>query len=328
MHVFIDTNILLNFFYFTKDELDALNNVFASHEHGSATVYLTEQVSNEFRRNREMKIREALKKFKEINFALQAPSFLKGYEEYEKLRKLSADLQENQASILKNAMKDILEGNLVADRLIGSILKISKIREVSQKIFEEASKRVSLGNPPGKNGSLGDAVNWIILLDSVPTGADLHIISEDNDFYSAINEQGPHPFLAEEWRQKKKASLRVYRTLSAFMKEHFDGVAFSFDKDKDALIEDLKHCGSFAETHFVVSKLEKYSYFSAKEVSRILDAAAANGQFGGIITDWDVSDFLNRVAVPQRENLTPAHKEILKQVIDEKRGRVVAEGVS
>jgi hypothetical protein len=27
MHVFIDTNILLNFFHFSKDELDALNNV-------------------------------------------------------------------------------------------------------------------------------------------------------------------------------------------------------------------------------------------------------------------------------------------------------------
>jgi len=27
MHVFIDTNILLNFFHFAKDELDALNNI-------------------------------------------------------------------------------------------------------------------------------------------------------------------------------------------------------------------------------------------------------------------------------------------------------------
>lgn len=42
MHVFIDTNILLNFFHFTKDELDALNDVFASHEHGAAKVHLTQ----------------------------------------------------------------------------------------------------------------------------------------------------------------------------------------------------------------------------------------------------------------------------------------------
>jgi predicted nucleic acid-binding protein len=44
MHVFIDTNVLLNFFHFTKEEIDALSNVFASHEHGAANVHLTEQV--------------------------------------------------------------------------------------------------------------------------------------------------------------------------------------------------------------------------------------------------------------------------------------------
>ena len=51
MHVFIDTNILLNFFHFSKDELDALNDVFASHEHGAAKVHLTRQVCDEFKRN-------------------------------------------------------------------------------------------------------------------------------------------------------------------------------------------------------------------------------------------------------------------------------------
>jgi len=57
MHVFIDTNILLKFFHFTEDELDALTDVFASHEHGSAEVHLTEQVRCEFLRNRESKIK-------------------------------------------------------------------------------------------------------------------------------------------------------------------------------------------------------------------------------------------------------------------------------
>ncbi|RMB09026.1 hypothetical protein BXY39_1673 [Eilatimonas milleporae] len=52
MHIFIDTNIFLNFFHFTKDDLDALNDVFASQEHDAATVYLTEQVRDEIRRAR------------------------------------------------------------------------------------------------------------------------------------------------------------------------------------------------------------------------------------------------------------------------------------
>lgn len=34
MHIFIDTNILLNFYHFTSEGLDALNSVFVSHEQG------------------------------------------------------------------------------------------------------------------------------------------------------------------------------------------------------------------------------------------------------------------------------------------------------
>jgi predicted nucleic acid-binding protein len=82
MHVFIDTNILLNFFHFSKDELDALNDVFSSHENGAVTVHLTQQVCAEFRRNRENKIKDALKRFKDGKFSAQLPSFMKGYEEY------------------------------------------------------------------------------------------------------------------------------------------------------------------------------------------------------------------------------------------------------
>ena len=87
------------------------------------------------------------------------------------------------------------------------------------------------------------------------------------------------------------------------MREHFDGVAFSFDKDKETLIDNLADASSFSDTHGIISSLETYSYFSLKEVDRILEAALNNGQFGGIVTDWDVSDFLNRVAIPRRAEI-------------------------
>ena len=106
------------------------------------------------------------------------------------------------------------------------------------------------------------------------------------------------------------------------MKEHFDGVAFSFDKNKEALIDDLAGSGSFAMTHGLVAKLEEYSYFSVKEVERILSAAEDNGQFGGIISDYDVSDFLNRIAVPHIGSLKDdGHKDLLKDVIAEQNAR-------
>jgi len=323
MHVFIDTNILLNFFHFSKDELDALNNVFASHEHGAAKVHLTQQVCDEFRRNREAKIKDALKRFDAALLSPQLPSFMKGYDEYEKIRKLSAQLQKLTKEIKGKVDKDITDRRLLADRLIQDIFSRSEIHETTPEIFTLSSMRMTIGNPPGKNHSIGDAINWAILLKSVPKGSDLHVISEDGDFYSTLNENAVHPFLEEEWKKSKKSSLFVYRTLSAFMKEHFDGVAFSFDKTKDALIDDLKSSGSFAGTHQLIGKLEQYSYFSLKEVERILAAADENGQFGCIVEDHDVSDFLNRAAVPRLADVTDVQqKDILERVIKEQTERV------
>lgn len=322
MHVFIDTNILLDFFHFSKDELDALNNVFASHEHGAAKVHLTQQVCDEFRRNRENKIKDALKRFKEVKFAAQLPSFMKDYEEYVSIRKLSAELQQLTKSIMEKADADITARNLLADRLIEDIFRRSVIIETTHSVYSDASMRIAIGNPPGKNGSIGDAINWTVLLQSVPNDEDLHVISEDGDYYSCINEDAVHPFLEEEWKRKKKSSLFVYRTLSSFMKEHFDGVAFSFDKAKESLIEDLSCSGSFATTHQLISKLDAYSYFSLKEVERILAAAVENDQFGWIVTDYDVSDFLNKIAVPRLSSISSNdYRKVLENVIDEQKNR-------
>lgn len=322
MHVFIDTNILLNFYHFSKDELDALNNVFASHEHGSAIVHLTEQVCDEFKRNRESKIKGALKRFKEVKFVAQLPSFMKGYEEYADIQRLSGFLQNKQRAILEKVDADITAKSLLADQLIGDIFQRSEINNTTREIYKKATMRMAIGNPPGKDGSIGDAINWIMLLESVPNGDDLHIISEDGDFYSTLNEDAANPFLEEEWKEKKSSYLHVYRTLSAFMKLHFDGVAFSYDKDKEALIDALRFSPNFANTHILISELETYSYFSLKEIGRILSAVIENDQVGWIVTDFDVSDFLNRVAVPRMANInTSEFKEILREVIDEQKGR-------
>lgn len=223
----------------------------------------------------------------------------------------------------EKANADIVAKRLLADQLIADIFEKSKIIEIDPETFGEAQKRIQLGNPPGKAGSLGDAINWTVLLKHVPDGEPIHVISEDGDFYSTLNEEMAHPFLEDEWQARKRSSLRVYRTLSAFMREHFDGVAFSFDKTKEALIDDLPSAASFASTHQLIAKLEEFSYFSAREVERILAAAVQNDQFGWIVTDYDVSDFLNRIAVPRIGQITvPEQHAILEKVIEEQKTRV------
>lgn len=306
MHVFIDTNILLTFFHFTKEDIDALSNVFAPHEHGKAEVHLTEQVCDEFYRNRESKIKDALKRFNDVKFSPQLPAFMRHYEEYEKILTKSNELGDLAKALSQKVVADVISERLLTDTLIKDIFAKNTAIPVTSEIFSLAQRRISLGNPPGKNGSLGDSVNWTALLETVPTGENIHVISEDGDFYSALDENRPHPYLKSEWKRRKHAELFVYRTLSAFMKQHFDGVAFSYDKNKEAVIEDLENSGSFARTHSLIAKLEEFGYFSLKEVERILAAAVDNSQFGSIVTDEDIYTFLNRIAVPRMTVLKDA----------------------
>ena len=322
MHVFVDTNILLSFYHYSSDELDALNDVFANHEHGSATVYVTEQVKDVFVRNRDGKIEDALKKFKSSKIHPQFPSFMKGYEEYGRLREIAREAKELNRCILEKVNDAIEKEELRADELITSIFTESESTKVTAKRLNAANTRLARGNPPGKNSSLGDAINWEILLEKVPEKNDIHIISADGDFYSTLNEEKPSLFISKEWKRKKKGTVFVYRTLSAFTKEHFDGIAFSYDKDKQELIEKLESSGNFARTHDLISHLSDYSYFSLKETIEILNAAEANSQFGWIVTDYDVSDFLNKHAVPRFTDLKKdSHKELLVSVIEEQKER-------
>ena len=175
--------------------------------------------------------------------------------------------------------------------------------------------RMDIGNPPGKRDSLGDAINWVTLLDVVPEEEELHVISEDGDFYSQLDDKKINPFLSEEWSKKKKSSIRLYRTLSEFMTEHYDGVALSFDQEKRGFIEDLLESGSFATTHSIISKISQYGYFSLEEARAVLDAAVENNQVGMIVTDPDLSDFITKSISPHKDNLTEQkHKDILDEV--------------
>lgn len=322
MNVFIDANILLNFFHFTADQLDALNNVFASQEQGAATVHLTDQVCDEFRRNRESRIKDALKRFRQLVPSAELPSFMRAYEEYDEIRTLTTSLREKLKTISEKAADDILHKNLRADHLIGDIFERSAITQTSSQVYDSARKRMDIGNPPGKHGSIGDAINWLLLLQAVPNGQDLHIISEDGDFYSVLDDTAMNPFLEGEWREKKGSLVMVYRTLSAFMKEHFDGVALSFDQEKRTLIDELADSPNFAATHGLIAALNSYGYFSLDEARAILDAADRNNQVGMIITDEDVSDFLAKAVLPHRANLdTTAHQEIMEIVMADRAAR-------
>lgn len=85
-HLFLDSQIWLSLYDFSNDDLrqfSKLNDLIGS----EIQVYLTRQVYDEVYRNRENKINEALKKFKDIN--PQVPNLCKGYTECEEFESIS-----------------------------------------------------------------------------------------------------------------------------------------------------------------------------------------------------------------------------------------------
>ena len=69
-HVFIDTNVFLNMYKCSSDNIDLLNQLISEIQEGKIKLYLTEQVVDEFYRNREHLINKALEDinaFEDVN---------------------------------------------------------------------------------------------------------------------------------------------------------------------------------------------------------------------------------------------------------------------
>lgn len=150
--------------------------------------------------------------------------------------------------------------------------------------------------PPGKTGSLGDAINWEWLLSQAEHYDDLIIISADGDFESELTPSAPKEFLSREWeRNTETGKLTLYKGLPEFLKAHFPDIKLSDEIDKISALEKLESSLSFAATHNAIAKLTKYDDFTDNEISRIAAAYDSNNQVYMIFGDSDVTAFAKKV---------------------------------
>jgi len=106
-NIFIDSNVFLSFYGFTKDDLEELKKLVVLLKEEKVCLYLPEHVIEEVERNRESRIAEALKKFREHNFSLNLPQICKNYEEYEKMVELQKEISKLHDQLLNKMMEDI-----------------------------------------------------------------------------------------------------------------------------------------------------------------------------------------------------------------------------
>ena len=154
---------------------------------------------------------------------------------------------------------------------------------------------MSLGNPPGKPGSMGDRINWEILLEQVADSTDLHLISKDGDFGSPLL-AAPNGYLIDEWQTKKGGNLALHDQLKPFLAQHFPQIQLAIDVEKRVAIERLINSGSFAMTHGAISGLQPFvDVLTPAEIAELIDAAENNPQVGWIAQDPDVRAFYARI---------------------------------
>ena len=315
MNLFIDTNIFLSFFHLSNDDLEEIHKLTILLEKGNVKLWLTKQVKDEFFRNRENKIFDAVKKLNEQKSKPQFPQICKDYDEYPILRGLQKEFDQKLAILIKKVNEDILARTLKADEKIAELFSKANLIATTDKLVFNARLRMNVGNPPGKNGSLGDAINWEALLESVPLSEKMYLIADDKDYFSVLDENKLKDFLNDEWVEKKKSEIVFYRRLSQFFKEHYPEIKLASELEKELAIRSLAESGAFATTHSAIARLNKYTEFSKTQANEIAQIAISNSQISWILCDSDVYEFYMPFFTNHEKIIDPELKDELLEAL-------------
>jgi len=316
MHIFIDTNVFLSFYYFTSDDLEELKKLIVLIEKSQAKLWLPSQVEIEFRRNRDNKIAEAIKSLREQKLNLQFPAICKDYEEYQELRQQLNRYERIHATLTEKIKTDIANESLKADETIKRLFDTATKIEVTDEITAKAIQRHNIGNPPGKKDSFGDAINWEALLKEGPNAQAMYFITDDKDYYSPLGENVFNSFLLGEWKDVKVANLKAYRSISVFFREHFPEIKLATELEKDLHIKDFANSFSFARTHSLVAILSSYIDFTNAQINDIITATVNNWQIYGVINDKDVKTFISTLIKDKEDKIESANLARLKKLLN------------
>lgn len=190
--IFIDTNILLDFYRIRKSDI-SLKYLTEMEAHKEKLI-LTNQVEMEFRKNRQKVILEALSEVNKIsNGGLSVPTVLFDAKPVAMIQKAQKQISSQQKKI-KDRIDKLLHSPGTQDKVFQTLQRIFKTesdfnlnRENVKRfsIRRLALKRFYLGYPPRKkeDNSIGDAINWEWIIDCA-SRSDKHIIlvTRDSDF--------------------------------------------------------------------------------------------------------------------------------------------------
>lgn len=313
MSLFIDTNVFLSFFRFTEDDLRTLDNLFTVAQGGAVNFVLPSLVIDEFERNRAREISESIKLL-EFNSA-GVPVVARELSAFSRFQDASKELTAARKDLINELRQAAIERVLPADALIQKIFTSATKVPVTDDLIQKAKRRVELGNPPGKSGSLGDAINWEAVMSQLIFIDELHFVSQDRDYCSPLDENRFNDFLIREYDHTNWGDIHFYKSLKSFLSKNFPEVEIGTLKQSGEAVELLESSNSFQSTHSAIAKLNDCKKFTMKQIERLLDAAESNSQVSWILSDSDVHDFFSSLESRFEGNLPSEHKARIAALI-------------
>ncbi len=280
LNIFLDTNIYLWFYRFTNEDLIKLESlIILINDTDDIKLYITQQIKDEFYRNRDSQINELFTILNGIwNGWLNLPTFSKKYWEYDKLKEAHKNFLSAKKNLELKFNEDTNNFALPPDKVIEELFNIAILISNKPDITSESRIRMDLWNPPGKKGSLWDAINWISLLTFLPDQEDLYFVWVDGDFKSILDKNKINSFLKKEWEEKKKSSIFYYDTISLFLKEKFPNLWELDEYVKDRQVDKLLTSWSFNRSRQILASLERIQNFSDTQINRIIENSLNNSQ--------------------------------------------------
>ena len=180
--IFIDTNIFLNLYGSNFNSLTIFDNDIVKLR---KYLIITDQIFDEFIRNRDTKLTELINNFSNNNIKLHTSAIVKDLECFPELEEIKIKFEEFKEKIL-DGLKEMKEDEEM-DPVYTSFLNLYNNSEVirlnrNDEIIKNAHCRKLLGNPPtgNKQNTIGDEVNWETILSNLDD--DLIIITRDETF--------------------------------------------------------------------------------------------------------------------------------------------------
>jgi hypothetical protein len=250
--LFIDTNILLDFYRDRKSDISMkfLEQIEACKDR----LILGSQIEMEYKKNRQHVILESLGKFGAPDWGkLSAPALVSETQAAGMIDKHRKELVKQQ-KIVTEKIQNILEKPGTQDEVYKVLQRVFKHnspynldREDKRRfaIRRLARKRFFLGYPPRKKNdtSYGDAINWEWLVQcSIDSGKDVVIVTRDSDFGVVYkNKSYINDWLSQEFKQRvsQRRKLKLTASLSEGLKIVHAKVTKEMEEGEQLMLSEL-----------------------------------------------------------------------------------------